>query len=109
MFACPDLNTMMDVVVIVLPPVYGMLLFRKWAVGLGGYLMMGLSYTCIPNSNGNLIRIFREPFISGYLETYEDGLKNTYGKETLGIERINVAKKEDDYMHVFFMAVGRSC
>ena len=69
MFSCPDLNTMMDVVVIDLPPVYGMLLSRKWDASLGGYLMMDLSYACIPNSNGNLIRICREPFIDGYLET----------------------------------------
>ena len=40
LFACPNFNTMMDVVVIDLPPVYGMLLSRKWAVGLGGHLMM---------------------------------------------------------------------
>ena len=43
LFAFPDLNTMMDVVVIDLPPVYGMLLSRKRAAGLGGYLMMDLS------------------------------------------------------------------
>ena len=61
-----------------LPPVYGMLLSRKWVVGLGGYLMMDLSYACIPNSGGNLIRVCGEPFIDGYLETYEDELKNTY-------------------------------
>ena len=63
LFSCPDLNTMMDVVVINLPPVYGMLLSRKWVAGLGGYLMIDLSYACIPNSDGNLIRIHREPFI----------------------------------------------
>ena len=49
LFSCPDLNTMMDVVVISLPPMYGMLVCRKWVVGLGGYLMMDLSYACIPN------------------------------------------------------------
>ena len=43
LFACPDLSIMMDVVVIDLPPVYGILIFRKWVVGLGGYLMMDLS------------------------------------------------------------------
>ena len=84
-----------------LPPVYGMLLSRKWAVGLGGYLMMDLYYACIPNSNGNLIRICRDPFIDGYFETYEDGMKNTYGKDTLGVERINLAREEDDYTLVF--------
>ena len=37
LFACLDISTMMDVVVIDLPPAYGMLLSKKWAVGLGGY------------------------------------------------------------------------
>ena len=97
---------MMDVVVIDLPPVYGMLLSRKWVVGLDGYLMMDLSYTCIPNSNGNLIRSCREPFIDGYLETYEDGLNNTYGKDTLGVERINLVEDNNDYTPVFFKGVG---
>ena len=31
-----------------------------------------------------------------------------YGKDTLGIERINMAREEDDYMPVFFMGVGSS-
>ena len=61
LFACPDLNTMMDVVVIDLPPVYDIFLSKKWVVGLGGYLLMDLSYACIPNSNGNLVRIYMEP------------------------------------------------
>ena len=46
LFACSDNSTMMDVVVIDLPPTYGMLLSRKWAAGLGGYLLMDLSYLC---------------------------------------------------------------
>ena len=91
-----------------LPPVYGMFLFRKWATGLGGCLMMDLSYACIPNSDGNLIRVCREPFIDGYLETYKDGLKTTYGKGTLGVERINMVKDDENYTFVFFMGVGSS-
>ena len=86
-----------------LSPVYGMLLSRKWAVGLGGYLMMDLSYACIPNFDGNLVRICREPFIDSDLETYEDGLKNTYGEGSLSVERINMVREDDDYTHVFFM------
>ena len=37
LFAFLDLNTMMDVVVIDIPPVYGMLLSRKWDSCLGRY------------------------------------------------------------------------
>ena len=81
---------------------------RRWAASLGGYLMMDLSYACIPNSGGNLIRICREPFIDGYLESYEDRLKNTYGKGILGVKRINMARKDDHYTLVFFMGVDCS-
>ena len=70
--------------------------------------MMDLSYACIPNSDGNLIRVCREPFIDGYLETYEDELKNTYAKGTLGVERIKMVREDDDYTLVFFMGVGGS-
>ena len=96
----------MTVVVIDLPPVYGMLLSRKWAVGLGGYLMIDLSYACIPNSDGNLVRICREPFIDEYLETSEDGLKNTYGEAILSAEKINLVNADEDYPPIFFMGVG---
>ena len=85
-----------------------MLLSRKWAAGLGGYLMMDLSYACIPNSDGNLVRICREPFIDEYLETSEDGLKNTYGEGSLSVERINLVNDDEDYPPVFFMGVGSS-
>ena len=70
--------------------------------------MMDLSYACIPNSNGNLVRICREPFIDGYLETYEDGLKNTYGEGSLSVERINLVNDDEDFPLVFFMGVGSS-
>ena len=69
---------------------------------------MDLSYACIPNSDWKLIRVCREPFIDGYLKTYEDGLKNTYGKGTLGVERINTVKDDENYTPVLFMGVGSS-
>ena len=74
----PTSPTIMDVVVIDLPPAYG-----KWAASLGGYLMMDLSYLCVPNSDKALIRINREPCYEKHLETFEEGIKNTYGEELL--------------------------
>ena len=44
---------------------------------------MDLSYTTIPNSDGSLVRVYREPFYDGHLESYEDGIKNTYGEGEL--------------------------
>ena len=87
---------MMDVVVIDFPPAYGMLLSRKWAVGLGGYLMMDLSYLCVPNSTGALIRINREPCYEKHLETFEEGIKNTYGDELLNNAKANSVEDETE-------------
>ena len=44
---------------------------------------MDLSYLCVPNSDGALIRINREPCYKKHLETFEEGIKNTYGEELL--------------------------
>ena len=96
MFACSDISTMIDVVVIDLPPVYGMFLSRKWAAGLGGYLMMDLSYLCVPNSDGALIRINREPCYEKHLETFEEGIKNTYGDELLNNAKANIVEAENE-------------
>ena len=45
--------------------------------------MMDLSYICVPNSDGALIRINREPCYDKHLETFEEGIKNTYVDELL--------------------------
>lgn len=37
----------------------------------------------IPNSDGSLVRIYWEPFYDGHLESYEDGVRNTYGEGDL--------------------------
>ena len=77
LFSCSNIYTLMDVVVVDLPPVYGMLLSRRWSAGLGGQLQMELSYTTIPNSDGKMVRIYQEPFYDGHLERYEDDIKNS--------------------------------
>ena len=54
------------------------------------------------------MRVCREHFIDGYLETYEYGLKNSYGKGTLGVEKINMVRDDENYPHVFFKGIGSS-
>ena len=104
---------MMDVVVIDLPPAYGMLLSRKWVASLDGYLMMNLSYLCVPNSNGALIRVNREPCYEKHLETFEEGIKNTYGEELLNNAKahfVEDANKVWKYRHpkIMFLAMEDS-
>ena len=94
LFALLDLSSMMDVLVIDLPLAYGMILSRKWEAGLGGYLMMDLLYHCVPNSDDALIRINREPCYEKHLETFEEGIKNTYGDELLN--KANIVEDENE-------------
>ena len=49
---------------------------------------MDLSYAIIPNYDRSLVRVYREPFYDGHLKSYEDGIRNTYGKGELLLEGI---------------------
>ena len=44
---------------------------------------MDLLYATIPISDGSLVRVYREPFYDGHLESYEDGIRNIYGEGKL--------------------------
>ena len=57
----PDISLLMDVVVIDIPDVWGMLLSRKWGATVGGPVQMDLSYATIPQSDGTLLILYREP------------------------------------------------
>ena len=46
----PDIDMSMDVVVIDVLDNWGMLLSRKWAATLGGYIQMDWTYATIPTS-----------------------------------------------------------
>ena len=50
----------MIVLVVDIPPQYGMLLSRKWRVAMGGSLQCDLSFSTF-NIDGNLVKINREP------------------------------------------------
>jgi hypothetical protein len=52
-------NMIMDVVVVYIPPKFGMLLFRSWVTKLKGTLQMYISYSTIP-SFGQDRRLYRE-------------------------------------------------
>jgi hypothetical protein len=50
----------MDVVVVDIPPKFGLLLSRSWRKRLGGTLQMDLSYVTVPVFAGELNRLYRE-------------------------------------------------
>jgi hypothetical protein len=56
----PMRSMVMDVVVVDIPPKFGLLLSRPWGKRLGGTLQMDLSYATISVFGGELKRLYRE-------------------------------------------------
>lgn len=56
----PDIELLMDVVVIDILDVWGMLLSKKWGATIGGHLQMDL-YATVLQSDGNPFILYREP------------------------------------------------
>ena len=55
-----NINMSMDVVVINVPDNWGMLLSRKWAATLGGYIQMDWTYATILASENTRVTLHRE-------------------------------------------------
>jgi hypothetical protein len=60
LFQLPMKSVVMDIVVVDVPPKFGMLLSRSWIKILGGTLQMDLSYATIPVFGGEHRRLYRE-------------------------------------------------
>lgn len=56
----PMKSVVMDIVVVDIPPKFGMLLSRSWMKKLGGTLQMDMSYATIPIFGGEYRRLYRE-------------------------------------------------
>ena len=74
--ACPNKELTMSVLVVDIPPQYGMLLSRKWSACMGGSLQCDLSFSTF-NIFENLVKINREPkSIYMIVEEVEDDMTN---------------------------------
>jgi hypothetical protein len=60
LFQLPMKSVVMDIVVVDVPPKFGMLLSRSWIKRLGGTLHMDLTYATIPVFGGEHRRLYRE-------------------------------------------------
>jgi ribonuclease HI len=60
LFQLPMKSVVMDIVVVDVPPKFGMLLSRSWIKKLGGTLQMDLTYATIPVFGGEHKRLYRE-------------------------------------------------
>jgi hypothetical protein len=56
----PVKHVLMDVVVVDIPPKYGILLSRSWGTKLGGSLQLDMKYATIPVFGGQFTRLYRE-------------------------------------------------
>jgi hypothetical protein len=60
LFQLPMKSVVMDIVVVDVPPKFGMLFSRYWIKRLGGTLNMDLSYAIIHVFGGDHRRLYRE-------------------------------------------------
>jgi hypothetical protein len=60
LFQLPMKSIVMDIIVVDVPPKFGMLLSRSWIKRLGGTLQMDLSYVIIPVFKGEQMRLYME-------------------------------------------------
>jgi ribonuclease HI len=60
LFQLPMKSVVMDIVVVDVPPKFGMLLSRSWIKRLGGTLQMDLTYATVPVFGGEHRRLYRE-------------------------------------------------
>jgi ribonuclease HI len=75
LFQLPMKSVVMDIVVVDVPPKFGMLFSRSWIKRLGGTLQMDLSYATIPVFGGEHRRLYREAQLS-YIISDEANLTN---------------------------------
>jgi hypothetical protein len=56
----PVKSILMDVVIVDIPPKYGLLLSRSWGAKLGGSLQLDMKFATIPVFGGQFTRLYRE-------------------------------------------------
>ena len=71
----PSKSIMMEIVVVDIPPKFGLLLSRSWSKMLGGTLQMDLTYATIPMFGGETKRLYRENQLA-YIISNERNLVN---------------------------------
>ena len=67
--AYPDADLTMTILVVDIPPRYGMLLSRKWSAAMGGSLQCDLSFSSFQVDN-KAIKITREPRVNHMVEEH---------------------------------------
>eukprot|EP00253_Pinus_taeda_P035945 PITA_35945 len=72
----PMKSMVMDIVVVDVPPKFGILLFRGWIKRLGGTLQNDLSYAIVPVFGGESRRLYREARLAYIISNEENPSKH---------------------------------
>jgi hypothetical protein len=59
--SAPHIITVFNIIVVDLPPIYGVVLGRDWSSMIGGYIMNDGSCMMLPDKGGAMIKVPREP------------------------------------------------
>ena len=70
--ASPYISTIMDILIVDLPPSYGMLPSCKFSASPNGTIQMHLSFASIPNPKGRLVKILKGPKKPVHVEKFSE-------------------------------------
>jgi hypothetical protein len=73
----------MDIIVVDVPDVWGMLLFKKFVAMLGGTLEMDLTYINVPMNDGTISRLPNVPMTRIHVQEISDHIKVDKAHETI--------------------------
>jgi hypothetical protein len=74
----PHIVTVFNIVVVDLSPSYGVVLGRDWSSMIGGYIMNDGSCMMLPDKDGAMTKVHREPKRSFSLKTNDNELMEYY-------------------------------
>ena len=72
----PSKSIVMDIVVVDIPPKFGLLLSRSWSKRLGGTFQMDLTYATISMFGGETKSLYRENQLVYIISTERSSLKH---------------------------------
>jgi hypothetical protein len=96
----PHITTVFTIIVVDLPPTYGVVLGRDWSSLIGGYIMNDGSCMMFPNKYGTMIRVPREPRKPFSFKKKDNELMQDYIDVGIGNyvvldqEQTNISKQE---------------
>jgi hypothetical protein len=74
----PHIITVFNIVVVELPPTYGVVLGRDWSYMIRGYIMNDGSYMMLPDKEGAMIKVPHEPKRPFFLKKKDNELMKYY-------------------------------